>query len=153
MSTDRLRPSVRFFVRILLHVINAFFVAGKPDGPFHSFFLHKTQAALMELVGNYSSSSSSDDTEESAQLEPSNLGHNEYCSSDDVISGCDKMAPEKPKLFGPDFASPARQPSAEEKVRIAKDSDSSHVLHQKGKLSVWVVPATERDKARRKIYQ
>jgi hypothetical protein len=71
----------------------------------------------------------------------------------------DEKVPTKPKLFGPElqlhnyFSSPARPPSAAENVQIAKDSDLSHVMHPKGKLAVWVVPATEKDKLRRKIYQ
>jgi hypothetical protein len=119
------------------------------------------EAALMELVRNYSTSSSSDGKEESAQLEPSKLADKEDCSSDDVISGCAAVMKRHQKsrsYLDPIcnsnyFASPARQPSTEEKVQIAKDFDSSHVLHPKGKLSVWVVPPTERDKAQRKIYK
>jgi hypothetical protein len=36
---------------------------------------------------------------------------------------------------------------------MAKDSDVSHVMLPKGKLAVFVVPATEQDKLRRRIYQ
>ena len=83
--------------------------------------------ALNELVEAYSSSNSSDDREESAQFKSSNLSECEDSFSDDVIAGEDEKASEKPKLFGPElqlhnyFSSPARQPSAEEKVQIAKD--------------------------------
>jgi hypothetical protein len=95
--------------------------------------------ALNELVEAYSSSNSSDDREESAQCKSSNLSECEDSFCDDVIAGEDEKASEKPKSFGPElqlhnyFSSPARQPSAEEKVQIAKDSDFSHVVHPKGK--------------------
>ena len=167
MSTDRLRPSVRDFAMILLHGRNSFLLPDSRPGLFILFFASNVSmsGALNELVEAYSSSNSSDDREESAQFKSSNLSECEDSFSDDVIAGDDEKASEKPKSFGPElqlhnyfssplhFSSPARQPSAEEKVQIAKDSDFSHVMHPKGKLAVWVVPATEKDKARRKIYQ
>ena len=163
-STDRLRPSVRDCAMIL-RMAEIHFCCQTAGRAFSFFFLHNNvsmSGALNELVEAYSSSNSSDDREESAQFKSSNLSECEDSFSDDVIAGDDEKASEKPKtelqlhnyFSSPlHFSSPARQPSAEEKVQIAKDSDFSHVMHPKGKLAVWVVPATEKDKARRKIYQ
>jgi hypothetical protein len=57
--------------------------------------------ALIELVEAYSSNSSSNDREESAHCESINLSGCEDSFSDDVITGEDEKASEKPKSFGP----------------------------------------------------
>ncbi len=49
------------------------------------------------------------------------------------------------------FSLHAKQPTAEGKVQLAKDSHVSHVMLPKGKLAVFVIPATEKDKLRRRI--
>ena len=39
----------------------------------------------------------------------------------------------------------------EEMVQLAKDSDVTHVMLPKGKLAVFVIPATEKGNLRRRI--
>ncbi len=108
-STCRLTVSDILFdsLKLICSVVNL------PAGPLPS--------AVMELNGAYSSSSSCDDIEESCQRELCDTVDDED-RSDDVIAGAVEKAQDKPKSFGAElqmhnyFSSPAKQPSAEEKV-------------------------------------
>ena len=114
--------------------------------------------ALKELLVAYSSGGSDADMEETAQSKSCGSSDNENCSNDDVIVGDVESAPNKPKTFGLElqlhnyFSLPAQKPTPDEKVQLAKNSDSSHVMRPTGKLAVFVVPATLKDQARRKLY-
>ncbi len=113
----------------------------------------------MELAGAYSSRGSDEDVDGSVQRESNGSNEGEIISDDDVIAVYVQKAAAKPKTFGSElqvhnyFSLHAKQPTAEEKVQLAKDPDVSHVMLLKGKLAVFVISATEKDKLRRRIYQ
>jgi hypothetical protein len=73
--------------------------------------------------------------EDSAQSKFLGPNENEFDHSDDVDARDVESAPKKRKPFGSElrlhnsFFVPALQPTAEGKVQMAKDSDSSHVMH------------------------
>jgi hypothetical protein len=59
-----------------------------------------SENALMELAGAYSSSSSNDEKDKSAQLESAEFSDSKHSSIDDVITLDDEKVLKKPKLFG-----------------------------------------------------
>ena len=120
------------------------FEAKSRPGPFF-FCLHVWKC----FDGAYSSSGSSEDLDDGSVQWESN-GSNE---GDDAIVVDVQKAAEKPKTFVIElqlhyFSLHAKQPTAEEKTQLAlnwNDSDVSHVMLPKGKLAVFVIPATEKD--------
>ena len=85
-----------------------------------------------------------------AQSKSSGFSDIEYCSNDDANAGDVEPAPKKLKKIGSElqlhnyFSLPARQPTAQEIVQLAKDSDSSHVMRPKGKLAVFLRQSLQR---------
>jgi hypothetical protein len=85
----------------------------------------------------------------SVQRESNGSNEGEIISGDDVIAVDVQKAAEKPKTNEIElqlhdyFSLHAKQPTAEEKVQLAKDSDVSRGMLPKGKLAVFVIPATE----------
>jgi hypothetical protein len=76
--------------------------------------------------------------EETDQSKSCGSSDNENCSNDDVIVGDVEFAPNKPKFASElqlhnYFSLPARKPTPDEKVQLAKDSDSCFGISYRGR--------------------
>jgi hypothetical protein len=97
------------------------------------------------LLAAYSSGGSNAEREDAARSNLNGLSDNESDSDDVLVVGDAKSAP-KQKTFCSElqlhnlFSVPFWQPTAEEKVQLAKYSDPSCVMHLTGKSAVFVVP-------------
>jgi hypothetical protein len=107
---------------------------------------------LSALVANYSSDESAADDQILSDT------NQKMSSSDDcVIRSTDAAETEKPKLFSRQmhlhnyFKSPTRQPTVEEKVNQAIESNASKIMPPKGHMKVWRDHLSDKDKLRRRV--
>ena len=97
-------------------------------GPY--VFFSTMADGLNELLVAYSSSGSSSEIEDLAQIKSIDSMDVEYCSNHDLIFGNVDSAKKKPKSFGSElqlhnyFSSSARVLTSEEKFHLLKDSDN-----------------------------